>query len=42
MCSCALKAGFANEVARLSAATGADVAAVIDGIGMDKRIGRAY
>jgi UDPglucose 6-dehydrogenase len=38
----ALKAGFANEMARLSAATGADVATVIDGIGLDKRIGRAY
>jgi len=37
-----LKAGFANELARLSAATGADVAMVVDGIGLDTRIGRAY
>ena len=38
----ALKAGFANELARLAAATGADVATVVDGIGLDTRIGRAY
>jgi UDPglucose 6-dehydrogenase len=38
----ALKAGFANELARLAAATGADVAMVVDGIGLDTRIGRAY
>jgi len=37
-----LKAGFANELARLAAATGADVAMVVDGIGLDTRIGRAY
>jgi UDPglucose 6-dehydrogenase len=37
-----LKAGFANELARLSAATGADVAMVVDGIGFDRRIGRSY
>ncbi len=38
----AMKAGFANELARLSAATGADVATVVDGIGLDRRIGRSY
>ena len=38
----ALKAGFANEIGRLSAATGADAAQVVDGIGLDARIGRAY
>jgi UDPglucose 6-dehydrogenase len=37
-----LKAGFANELARLAAATGADVATVVDGIGLDTRIGRTY
>jgi len=38
----AMKAGFANELARLAAATGADVATVVDGIGLDRRIGRSY
>lgn len=38
----ALKAGFANEITRLAAATGADVTTVIDGIGLDPRIGRAF
>ncbi|HUP83215.1 MAG TPA: nucleotide sugar dehydrogenase [Candidatus Limnocylindria bacterium] len=38
----ALKAGYANELARLAAATGADVNAVVDAIGMDRRIGRDF
>jgi UDPglucose 6-dehydrogenase len=38
----AVKAGFANEIARIAAATGADVAQVVDAIGLDGRIGRAY
>jgi UDPglucose 6-dehydrogenase len=38
----ALKAGFANEIARVSAATGADARAVVDGIGLDPRIERAF
>jgi UDPglucose 6-dehydrogenase len=36
------KITFANELARLCAATGADVGAVVDGMGLDKRIGRAF
>jgi UDPglucose 6-dehydrogenase len=38
----ALKAGYANELARIAAATGADVSDVANGIGMDRRIGREY
>jgi UDPglucose 6-dehydrogenase len=37
-----MKIGFANEMARLSAATGADPRAVVDGIGLDSRIGRGF
>lgn len=37
-----LKIGYANELARLCAATGADVMQVVDGIGLDTRIGRAF
>jgi UDPglucose 6-dehydrogenase len=36
------KVAFANEVARLCDATGADYAIVADGIGLDPRIGRAF
>jgi UDPglucose 6-dehydrogenase len=38
----ATKISFANELARLCAATGADVHAVVDGMGLDLRIGRAF
>ena len=38
----AAKISFANELARLCAATGADVHAVVDGMGLDARIGRAF
>lgn len=38
----AAKICFANELARLAAATGADVQAVVDGMGLDRRIGRAF
>jgi UDPglucose 6-dehydrogenase len=38
----ATKIAFANELARLCAATGADVQAVVEGMGLDKRIGRAF
>jgi UDPglucose 6-dehydrogenase len=38
----AAKISFANELARLCAATGADVHAVVDGMGHDLRIGRAF
>jgi UDPglucose 6-dehydrogenase len=38
----AAKITFANELARLCAATGADVSAVVDGMGMDRRIGRSF
>jgi UDPglucose 6-dehydrogenase len=38
----ATKITFANELARLCAATGADVHAVVDGMGLDKRIGRNF
>jgi UDPglucose 6-dehydrogenase len=38
----AAKITFANELARLSEATGADVQAVVDGMGLDKRIGRQF
>jgi UDPglucose 6-dehydrogenase len=37
-----LKVAFADELARLSDAIGADVGVVADGIGMDPRIGRAF
>jgi UDPglucose 6-dehydrogenase len=36
------KIAFANELARLCAATGADVQAVVDGMGLDRRIGRSF
>jgi UDPglucose 6-dehydrogenase len=38
----ATKITFANELARLCAVTGADVAAVVDGMGMDARIVRSF
>ncbi len=38
----AAKISFANELARLCAATGADVHAVVDGMGLDARIGRSF
>jgi UDPglucose 6-dehydrogenase len=38
----ATKITFANELARLAAATGADASAVVDGMGMDKRIARSF
>jgi UDPglucose 6-dehydrogenase len=38
----ATKITFANELARLCEAIGADVGAVVDGLGFDKRIGRAF
>ena len=38
----AAKITFANEIARLTAATGADAAAVVDGMGLDKRIVRNF
>jgi UDPglucose 6-dehydrogenase len=38
----ATKISFANELARLAAAMGADVQAVVDGMGLDKRIGRGF
>jgi UDPglucose 6-dehydrogenase len=38
----AAKITFANEISRLTAATGADAAAVVDGMGLDKRIGRNF
>jgi UDPglucose 6-dehydrogenase len=38
----AAKITFANEIARLTAATGADAAAVVDGMGLDKRIVRSF
>lgn len=38
----ATKISFANELARLCAATGADVHAVVDGMGLDMRIGRSF
>ncbi len=36
------KIAFANEISRLAAATGADAQAVVDGMGLDKRIGRPF
>ena len=38
----ALKVGYANEMARLAAATGADVTKVLATIGLDHRIGRDF
>ncbi len=38
----ATKISFANELARLAEAIGADIGAVVDGIGLDARIGRAF
>ena len=38
----AAKITFANELSRLTAATGADAAAVVDGMGLDKRIVRSF
>lgn len=38
----AAKIAFADELARLCAVAGADVAAVVDGMGMDRRIVRAF
>lgn len=38
----AAKISFANELARMAAAIGADVHAVVDGMGLDKRIGRSF
>jgi UDPglucose 6-dehydrogenase len=38
----AAKITFANEIARLTAATGADAQAVVDGMGLDKRIARSF
>jgi UDPglucose 6-dehydrogenase len=38
----AAKITFANEISRLAAAAGADAAAVVDGMGLDKRIVRSF
>lgn len=38
----AAKVTFANEISRLSAATGADAQAVVSGMGLDSRIGRSF
>jgi UDPglucose 6-dehydrogenase len=38
----ATKIAYANELARLCAATGAEVEAVVDALGLDRRIGRAF
>jgi UDPglucose 6-dehydrogenase len=38
----AAKITFANELARLAAATGADANAVVDGMGLDRRISRNF
>ena len=38
----AAKVTFANELARLAAATGADANAVVDGMGLDRRISRNF
>jgi UDPglucose 6-dehydrogenase len=38
----AAKITFANEISRITAATGADAAAVVDGMGLDKRIVRNF
>ena len=38
----ALKISFANSIAKLADHTGADINEVMDGVGSDKRIGRAF
>lgn len=38
----ALKISFANSIAKLADQAGADVTAVMDGVGTDRRIGRAF
>lgn len=38
----ALKISFANAIAKLADASGADIIEVMDGIGSDRRIGRAF
>jgi UDPglucose 6-dehydrogenase len=38
----ALKISFANSIAKLADETGADINEVMDGVGADKRIGRAF
>jgi UDPglucose 6-dehydrogenase len=38
----AMKIGFANELARLADALGADIGVVTHGLGLDPRIGRAF
>ncbi|MEX0668602.1 MAG: UDP-glucose/GDP-mannose dehydrogenase family protein [Candidatus Saccharimonadales bacterium] len=38
----ALKISFANSIAKLADAAGADILEVMDGVGVDKRIGRAF
>jgi UDPglucose 6-dehydrogenase len=38
----ATKISFANELARLADAVGADIATVTDGLGLDPRIGRSF
>lgn len=38
----AAKITFANELARVCAAVGADVTTVVDGMGLDRRIGRSF
>lgn len=38
----AAKIAYANELARICAATGADIYAVVDGMGLDRRIGRSF
>ena len=38
----ALKISFANSIAKLADAAGADIVEVMDGIGVDRRIGRAF
>ena len=37
-----MKLSYANEVARIAEATGADVRTVIDGVGLDERIGTSF
>ena len=38
----ALKISFANSIAKLTDQTGADINEVMDGVGLDRRIGRAF